>query len=861
MAELETNIEPRLAWKVGSNVFIYCDAKKRFVLGVIDAINMDGGKEWLTVRYDIDGGRPQMKVVERYGEHIQPYANDITTFIEANKKDIFEEKQSHEDTRVERLYFVSQVYTKWMTMGDKKMDTGTDMRDIIQNDLHPTYSLSSFLSDYRVVSQLNKDLLLGDDDLDEKAVCTASQCMILDRNARDREYLKNNNEKRRALYFMRAQANEDMMNKSVSIQQILDTLHELIYHTVYVKVGDIDAMFKAKQAAHDASDMDHVCDDVGVQDICDLIAKKQKDSNRYRDKRRDGDDGASYNKFQTTNQVKSASITKVMEKKKEKTKCLMDILFRTLKEKGIKEDELCKVAAFITAERYESDSIVFDLKSANGLNLKHAANISNLFQEIARTFIKENEIKKKLYSGGKRYFYWPFYKDNEQERHLVFEDSLGQPRCEENPGYKLCDWYIEAKYDNLKDELLHNLICVFGKEQYENTLAKAMDKLSGWVNDEGVANISCKWPYWKATYGIEKGDEITLEHILSVMFYTNYSKQCYEFSATFRRVTQYESDEDMKSRHREYAIWGRLLREAVECFGTAMQDSDIKTFYHGVSDTLYFDTTSIQLCGPMSTTSDFTVAVNTFSDDGLVISIPNDDTFTLYFDCVYWSDYPQEREKLFIGGLQPFPFKTIRNMSVRPVQNYHAYVQVIDMFHRMIEGFAWNDGEINTSNLEVLELLIEEEMQQKAVNEMASKVPQYVLNLWHHFLSKIKRIEFDWILLIKSGASDDDNDQFGYGVFSPLFLSSDLSSLKFDAFIGILPNLEMIHLFMYDPTAFAPSIPLGDSFKSEVLQAISSLDKLSRFGEIIIVNPTTDISEFITQNKNEFNQYGWKLTK
>eukprot|EP01083_Nonionella_stella_P281699 958635_1 len=151
-----------------------------------------------------------------------------------------------------------------------------------------------------------------------------------------------------------------------------------------------------------------------------------------------------------------------MEKKKEKTKCLMDILLRTLREKGIEADELYKVAAFITAERYESDSIVFDLKSANGLNMKHSANISNLFQEIARTFIKENEIKQKLYSGGKRYLYWPFYKDNEQERHSLAEGTTGQALYEENPGYKLCEWYIEAKYDNLKEELLHNLICVFG---------------------------------------------------------------------------------------------------------------------------------------------------------------------------------------------------------------------------------------------------------------------------------------------------------------------------------------------------------------------------------------------------------------
>eukprot|EP01083_Nonionella_stella_P108443 315476_1 len=120
-------------------------------------------------------------------------------------------------------------------MGDKKMDTGTDMRDIIQNDLHSTYNLSSFLSDYRVVSQLNKDLSLGHGVLDGKGVCDASECLILDRNARDREYLKNNDARRRALYCMRDTASDDVMNKSVSCQQILDTLHELIYHTVYVE--------------------------------------------------------------------------------------------------------------------------------------------------------------------------------------------------------------------------------------------------------------------------------------------------------------------------------------------------------------------------------------------------------------------------------------------------------------------------------------------------------------------------------------------------------------------------------------------------------------------------------------------------
>eukprot|EP01083_Nonionella_stella_P078222 213919_1 len=138
---------------------------------------MDGGKVLLSVRYGIDA---QIKVVARFGDDIKPYAHDIVAFIEVNKNDLFEEKQSNEHARVKRVKFVSKVHAKWMMMTENATEgMEVDIRDIIESELHPSYNLSSFLSDYRVVSQLNKDLLLGDDDLDEKAVCTASQCMIL----------------------------------------------------------------------------------------------------------------------------------------------------------------------------------------------------------------------------------------------------------------------------------------------------------------------------------------------------------------------------------------------------------------------------------------------------------------------------------------------------------------------------------------------------------------------------------------------------------------------------------------------------------------------------------------------------------
>eukprot|EP01083_Nonionella_stella_P122949 370180_1 len=139
---LEHDLKQRLDWKVGSTVSIHCDAKSVFVFGVINAINMHGGKELLSVRYCIEGGDEQIKVAERFGNDVKPYAHDIATFIAVNKNEVFEEKQTNEDACVKRVIFVSKVYTKWMMMSENttaRMEV--DIRDVIESTLHPNYNL------------------------------------------------------------------------------------------------------------------------------------------------------------------------------------------------------------------------------------------------------------------------------------------------------------------------------------------------------------------------------------------------------------------------------------------------------------------------------------------------------------------------------------------------------------------------------------------------------------------------------------------------------------------------------------------------------------------------------------------------
>eukprot|EP01084_Bolivina_argentea_P203250 347175_1 len=470
-----------------------------------------------------------------------------------------------------------------------------------------------------------------------------------------------------------------------------------------------------------------------------MLEKEIHNSNRFRSRDKKVDIDGSYNKFKTTN-VNTFSGAKYMKVvKNAKQKCFVDVLLDQMNGQNISKKEVSAFDAFIYFEEYDTESIMCDMEDVaidnNSSNFKQLLNVSAKFQEIYKGLFQEKQIKQKLYSSGKRYFYWDFYKYNNEERNMIvpgYLNPVGEALYEENNGYRLCDWYINKKYMNFKMELLNNLICRFNLEQYNDTLVKATDKLKAWIKDPNVPNIECKTWLWRQNYGIKQGEPISVQHIMSLMCYTNYSKQSYEFTATYRQYGDYESDKDMKSRHREYWNWGKLLRETVECFGDFLNER----VHHGINDTLVFNSTSVLLCGPVSTTADFAIAANTFGAKGLVIDIPKD-AIAFYFNCRYFSDFTSEDERLLIGGLSEIKFDTIRNMQPTPKQNYKVYVTALTIFHKMINGFVWEE-KVKSRYRKVLKKLIKEEISGKVVKALPSNVPTYILHLWHHFLSTIK---------------------------------------------------------------------------------------------------------------------------
>merc|ERR1719245_2509191 len=68
-------------------------------------------------------------------------------------------------------------------------------------------------------------------------------------------------------------------------------------------------------------------------------------------------------------------------------------------------------------------------------------------------------------------------------------------------------------------------------------------------------------------YDIAIGAALSLWHILSLIFYCDFTKLCTDFSSSFRAVKPFETLRNIKKRNAMYYWMSRYLRELVELFG------------------------------------------------------------------------------------------------------------------------------------------------------------------------------------------------------------------------------------------------------------------------------------------------------
>ena len=182
-----------------------------------------------------------------------------------------------------------------------------------------------------------------------------------------------------------------------------------------------------------------------------------------------------------------------------------------------------------------------------------------------------------MYSFGFKYYYDYKNRDNAQID-VVY-----------NIGHKIGDWFVAAKYDGLKEELLGNVLCTMDPRSFwELRLRCKQQLMTQLVRERSAAE--------------QGNDDAHLECLLAMMVYCNCTHLQSEFTKTYRRMSS-ESNDHLKSRHSEFARLGQALQQCVDQYGTRISVVDTERFYHGIDAPMLFTSTLNRFFGPCSTSS------------------------------------------------------------------------------------------------------------------------------------------------------------------------------------------------------------------------------------------------------------------
>eukprot|EP01084_Bolivina_argentea_P278507 475825_1 len=315
--------------------------------------------------------------------------------------------------------------------------------------------------------------------------------------------------------------------------------------------------------------------------------------------------------------------------------------------------------------------------------------------------------------------------------------------------------FIRKKFSNLRQEVLHNKIFTIDKTVFSAILYKAKGKLSsqyakslkveGWI-------MGCRLTRGAPGTRFESKDYVpspmTLEHLLSVLLYTDLDKLSYYFSSTFRSLTGSTLEEDAK-RNAEYANWSRFLIETVSFFGTSVNESHIETYYHGINCKLIFTSFCSKCIGPTSTTAQLSVACIFAKSQGMILEFQNGSTHMSfkYFNCSWVSCFSNEDERLFIFSQWPdnrLIITGLRDMKLQ--KNYTCYMHALISLTDIVVGITreykqWEESKFDIIILRQLFQHFDTRISYK------NKLPTYINNLFAAFVQKITHIKISLSVL------------------------------------------------------------------------------------------------------------------
>eukprot|EP01084_Bolivina_argentea_P008857 16558_1 len=475
------------------------------------------------------------------------------------------------------------------------------------------------------------------------------------------------------------------------------------------------------------------------------------------------------------------------------------------------------------------------------------------------------------YSYGFRFYYWSMAN---QIGHKEWNELMDMDRyeginrsnhCLKGGEYtqKYPTFDIHHKYDNLKEEVTMNEICFISDTQWNNEYQLAHFH----QQTDKVKSMLCFRKKTDHHYDMRYNDPMSLEHIIVLRLYSSYDSLQRKFTETFRKSHKTETIESLICRHKNYYWFARRLRENAECFGMKVDNKNKHIHvFTGLNQKVLFPAISAFINGPLSTSTEYSVAVNFCGTDGMILELDIDAIWwdmsrvgaeqfgTLSCIDMHWiSDFKNEQEILFIGGYRAFQYRTIIDVST--CVNYGRYLKGLRVFLQWTsesEHVITNptDKYIGSkSDKQIAFRLLSDEFYRHNLNHTDAHnfngCPKYIRDVMHSHCQNVRYIE----LMYKTEV-----------IMNYFFMDEKSKCINFNLLMTIFPRVKLVRLWATEQI---------NSFLSykEIIETILQFIVNNRHKNLSLLAIYVDcdvryyaqLSKYVKMKKDAFESQSWDI--
>ena len=439
----------------------------------------------------------------------------------------------------------------------------------------------------------------------------------------------------------------------------------------------------------------------------------------------------------------------------------MDSVLKDFKKEIGDEAVVHRLVAFMDDQRYDTETMNEDMAvyaESKQCNVRMAMKVQDdggCFGALRR-WLRYHRVSGSSFSTGIWWAYWPWYK--EQTIDSLMNNKRRLWRQIDFGGHSMESLCVSRHFENLKEEAL-------GSDLIPNKFwTKLMKKATRYLHSARCKKMVDRWNWgYSLKFEVSKKGKVTVQHLLSLLLYTDSSEYCTALSETFRAITSGETIEEMNRRNSLYYWTSRYLRELVLCFGSFAKRAK-STYFTGISYEMSIPQFRIGLVGPTSTSMAKEVAVRFAGEKGMLIMLKGGDSTC--FDASVFSAYPEEQERIFCGSTKRETVASI--VLVKSARNYKVAIGAYSKFDAIFSGlkaeFDDRERRIIMKSLQWINGCDDAIADQKMLDT-------FILETFYSFIIHKKMIYLNFNELYKV-----KNDQIVHMVVNPLWNKSDADS-------------------------------------------------------------------------------------